>query len=106
MLALASGGLFTGCASQDATPLANQACAHVKRALAAEHAMDSVSSHQAARLRSEALDQVRAALPLAAEAAGDDTTWQPLVATLSESNRVQLNYLLPTLASQCSVDSG
>jgi len=62
VLALASGGLFTGCASQDATPLANQACAHVKRALAAEHAMDSVSSHQAARLRSEALDQVRAAL--------------------------------------------
>jgi len=29
-----------------------------------------------------------------AEAAGEDTTWQPLVATLSESNRVPLHFLL------------
>ena len=50
--------------------------------------------------------EINGAAGRAAEAAGDDTTWQPLVATLSESNRVPLNYLLPALAAQCSVDSG
>ncbi len=68
--------------------------------------MASASPAQAARLASDALDQVRAALPLAAEAAGEDTTWQPLVATLSESNRVPLRFLLPALAAQCAGASG
>jgi len=102
VLALACGGLFTGCASQDAAPLAGQACAHVDRALTAEHRAGSAGTGQAAHLESEALDQVRAALPLAAEAAGVDTTWQPLDATLSESNRVPLRFLLPALAAQCA----
>jgi len=53
-------------------------------------------------LRTEALDQIRAALPLAAVAAGEDTTWQALEATLSESNRVPLRYLLPALSAQCA----
>jgi hypothetical protein len=106
VLALACGGLFTGCAGQGAAPLADKACVHVERALAAEHKMASASPAQAARLASDALDQVRAALPLAAEAAGEDTTWQPLVATLSESNRVPLHFLLPALAAQCAGASG
>ena len=66
VLALACGGLFTGCASQDAAPVAGQACAHVDRALTAEHRATSAGTGQAAHLESEALDQVRAALPLAA----------------------------------------
>ena len=38
----------------------------------------------------------------AAEAAGEDTTWQALEATLSESNRVPVHYLLPALSAQCA----
>lgn len=62
----------------------------------------ATSPAQARQLQTEALDQIRAAVPLAAEAAGEDTTWQALEATLSESSRVPLHYLLPTLAAQCA----
>jgi hypothetical protein len=51
--------------------------------------------------RSAALTQLRMALPLAARAANSDGTWQPLMATLSESNRVPEAYLVQALAAQC-----
>ncbi len=102
MLALSFGSVLTGCANQDAQATASQACVHIERGLAAEHRAATVSLAQAARLDTEALDQMRAALPLAAVAANEDTTWQPLEATLSESSRVPLRYLLPALAAQCA----
>lgn len=107
VLALVSGGVLAGCSSEDATPLANQACVQVHHALAEERkAAAAPSPARAAYLQAVALDDVRAALPFAAEAAGDDTTWQALDATLSESNRVPLRYLLPALSSQCSGGGG
>ncbi len=71
--------------------------------MTAEHkAASAVGAAQASQLRAEALGQIRDAVPLAAEAAGEDTTWQALEATLSESSRVPLGYLLPALAAQCA----
>ena len=102
VLALIAGTALTGCSNQGSRNLADQACAHVERGLAAEHKASSAGSLQARALRAEALDEIRAALPLAAVAAGQDTTWQALEATLSESNRVPLQYLLPALSAQCS----
>ena len=101
MLALACGAGIAGCSSQDSQALVNRACSHIERGLAAAHEAASVSPAQAMQLQAEALDQIRDAVPLAAEAAGDDTTWQALEATLSESSRAPLRYLLPALASQC-----
>lgn len=105
-LALSCGAVVSGCGTGDAQPLAKQACAHVELGLAAEHKAASVGAAQAARLEGEALDQIRAALPLAAVAANDDTTWQALDATLSESNRVPLRYLIPALTAQCGSSAG
>jgi hypothetical protein len=102
VLALSFGSVLAGCANQGAQATASQACVHVERGLAAEHKAAKTSLAQAARLDTEALDQMRAALPLAAVAANEDTTWQPLEATLSESNRVPLRYLLSALAAQCA----
>jgi N-formylglutamate amidohydrolase len=102
VLALFFGSVLTGCAHQDAQAAASQACVHVERGLTAEHKAATASLAQAARLETDALDQMRAALPLAAAAANANTTWQPLEATLSESNRVPLRYLLPALAAQCA----
>jgi hypothetical protein len=79
---------------------------HVERALTAAHKAVAASPSEAAKLQSEVVDQVRAALPFAARAAGDDTTWQPLDATLSESNRVPVRLLLPALAAQCAGVAG
>jgi hypothetical protein len=105
-LGLVCGAAFTGCSSQDAAPLASQACAHVERALTAAHKAAAAGPSEAAQLQSEVVDQVRAALPFAARAAGDNTTWQPLDATLSESNRVPVRLLLPALAAQCAGVAG
>ena len=102
VVALACGGLLTGCASQDATPLASRACAHVESALAAEHKAASAGPVQAAQLGSEALDQVRAALPFAAQAAGDG---HDMAAAGRHLERVQPGagaLLLPALAAQCA----
>jgi uncharacterized protein YwlG (UPF0340 family) len=103
--ALSCGTLLTGCSNQ-ATSLASQACAHVERGLTAERKAASASRAQAVRLKEEALDQIRAALPLAAVAAGQDTAWQALEATLSESNRVPLKNLVIALAAQCASPGG
>ncbi len=79
---------------------------HVERALTAAHKAAAAGPSEAAQLQSEVVDQVRAALPFAARAAGDNTTWQPLDATLSESNRVPVRLLLPALAAQCAGVAG
>jgi len=101
-LALLCGTALTACAHQDASALADQACSKVERGLAAERQAESAGPLQGSRLKVEALGYIRAALPLAAVAAGEDMTWQALDATLSESNRVPLRYLLPALAAQCA----
>jgi hypothetical protein len=103
VLAVVFAGTLAGCSGSGSGALAAQACAHVERGLAAAHkAAGSQSSAQAAQLSAVALAQIRAAVPLAAVAAGEDTTWQALEATLSESSRVPLRYLLPALSAQCS----
>jgi hypothetical protein len=102
LLALFSGAALTGCSGQDSQALAQKACTHVESGLTAAHKSASVDLAQAAALEATALQQIRAALPFAAEAAGEDTTWQALEATLSESNRVPLHYLLPALSAQCA----
>jgi pectin methylesterase-like acyl-CoA thioesterase len=106
LLALSCGVALTGCASGDAAGLARQACSHVELGLAAERKASTASRPEANHLEAVALDQVRAALPLAAVAAGEDTSWQALDATLSESNRVPLHYLVSALTAQCANPSG
>ena len=79
---------------------------HVERALTAAHKAAAAGASEAAKLQSQVLDQVRAALPFVARAAGDDTTWQPLDATLSESNRVPVRLLLPAVGGPMRSESG
>ena len=54
----------------------------------------------------QALDEIRQALPFAAIAAGTDGSWQPLEATLSETNRVPLNDLVSALSQECQGGGG
>ena len=98
--------MLAGCAHSDAAALATQACVQVHHGLAAEREAAAQSGTRAAQLRTLALEDIRAALPLAAVAAGEDTTWQALDATLSESNRVPLRYLVTALTAQCAPNAG
>lgn len=102
VLALVGGSVLTSCSGSGAQALAGQACAHIERGLAAAREASSATPVRAAQLRTEVLNQIRLAVPLAAVAAGEDTTWQALEATLSESSRVPVRYLLPALSAQCA----
>jgi hypothetical protein len=60
----------------------------------------------AARLRTKADAQLRAALPLAAQANSADGSMNALMTTISESATVDEGHLLPSLKGQCaSVDT-
>ena len=63
---------------------------------------DAALGSAAVALRRQALIQLSDALPLAAIAAGEDTEWQALDATLSETSRVPERNLVHALSAQCA----
>jgi hypothetical protein len=94
--------VLTGCAHQDAAGLAQKACTHVERSLSLEQRAATAEAGVARNLRSRALAQLSEALPLAAVAAGKDTQYQALDATLSEATRVPESNLVYALSAQCA----
>jgi hypothetical protein len=101
--ALLAGATLSGCGSPSAGTLATQACTKVERSIGLfNHAAYARTPARAAADRRAALIELRAALPLAAIAAGDDGTFQGLEATLSESNRVPEFRLIHALSAQCA----
>ena len=73
-----------------------KACAYVNRSLAI------ISKSHSSEAESRALELLRLALPYAAVAAGSNGQWQPLEATLSETNRVKVTTLEPALSAECA----
>jgi hypothetical protein len=69
-----------------------------QRSVAAGTAAGSVGT-----LKQEAAEQLRDALPLAAQANSDDGSWNSLMTTISESSDVDEGHLLPALKAQCVV---
>jgi ABC-type phosphate/phosphonate transport system substrate-binding protein len=104
-VALVLGAALAACSSA-ANSDGQLACQHVETSLRlyaqANAAALSGQAALAAQRRSSALEQLRIALPLASNAASSDGEWQPLMATLSESNRVAEVYLVDALTQQCS----
>jgi hypothetical protein len=105
-LAVAALGLLTSSCSSNAAGQGSEACRYVHSSLKLFSASldDSKARHTRAANResSQALTDLRLALPLAAQAAGSDGNWQPLMATLSESNRVPEVNLVHALTQQCA----
>ncbi|HLI74581.1 MAG TPA: hypothetical protein VKU86_11940 [Acidimicrobiales bacterium] len=96
------GLVLSGCANQRGLDLARQACVHVDRSLVLyrESTVDPTSAAGGTQ-RSQALAQLRAALPLAASAAGEANQWQGLMATLAESAHLPESDLVKALTQQC-----
>jgi hypothetical protein len=96
-------GILSSACGNSGTNLAQQACTHINKSIAflkqSEHHADA---SEAAKLKLEAYNQLRTALPITAEAAYDDEQWQALMTTVSESNRVPETYLVGALQQQCS----
>ncbi|MBV8463687.1 MAG: hypothetical protein JO368_10360 [Acidimicrobiales bacterium] len=57
----------------------------------------------AARLQSDADQQLRDALPIAAQANSADGSWNALMTTIAESSTVDEAHLIPSLRAQCGV---
>jgi hypothetical protein len=103
VLAVVAGlGTALSACGTSGTGLAQQACSHVNLSISllsrAEHQPDARLS---AALRQRAYMQLRAALPIAAEAAYKDGQYQALMTTVAESSRVSESTLETALEAQC-----
>jgi hypothetical protein len=104
VVAVAAAGLLSGCfLQQDGVGLARQACVHVDRSIELyTQAQAATDPNVAATDQTEAYDQLRKALPLAADATSENGQWNPLMTTIAESSRVAEQYLIPGLRAQCT----
>jgi hypothetical protein len=95
---------LAGCAGRNGTDLARQACRYVERSIslyqASLHAADPAL---ATAKQSQAVAQLRDALPMAATAAGEAGQYQALMATLAESDHLPESLLVHSLEEQCAV---
>jgi hypothetical protein len=100
-VAIALGTALSACGN-NGTALARQACTHINRSIALLRESDDHSDpSRSAQLEQQAYNELRKALPIAAEAAYRDGQWQALMTTVSESNRVPENTLVTALVAQC-----
>jgi Tfp pilus assembly protein PilN len=95
-------GVTLSACGNSGTTLAQQACGHSDRSLTllarSTHETDAVTANT---FKEQAYQQLRQALPIAAEAAYHDGQWQALMTTVSESNRVPESTLVDSLRVQC-----
>jgi hypothetical protein len=104
-LALAGGVALAACSSGSSS-LARQACTDVSRSVQLFNEAEHQTGAARTRLLNQANVELRTAVPDAGLAAGTDTDYQALAATLSESDRVPEGDLVQALIAQCqAVDS-
>jgi hypothetical protein len=96
--------LLSGCSQNSGVALARQACVHVNRSVrdfelsSKPDTTPSASAH----LRAEASAELRAALPLAADATSANGLMNSLMTTISEGATVDEAHLVPALKGQCA----
>jgi hypothetical protein len=85
--------------------LAEEACLHVHRSVVdyERSVAAGTAASTVAELQKEATEQLRDALPLAAQANSADGSWNSLMTTISEGADVDEGHLLPSLKAQCVV---
>ena len=103
-LTLASVALAS-CGSTGAVSDARQSCVAVKRALVTERQSEQVglASSRRSTLQAKALSQLLKATPSAAAATSIDGSWNPLMTTINEAERVPLADLVTALTRLCKV---
>ncbi len=106
VLIVAGGVALSACGGDGGgQTLAQQACVHVHRSVAyyERSVAPGTPAASVAELQKKAAQELRVALPLAAEANSDDGSWNSLMTTISESADVDEGHLLPSLKAQCVV---
>jgi hypothetical protein len=99
-----AGGIGLSACGGGGTTLAQQACVHIDRSIALyRQSTRDTDPSQSASLSEQAYLQLRQALPLTAQAANQDGTYQALMTTVAESSRVPEAHLITALTAQCAV---
>lgn len=101
-MVLGSGFGLAACSHSGGT-LARAACVHIDRSISLyKRASVTPDRVQAYDLGRGAYIELRDALPIAAEAAGQNPEWQALMTTVSESNQLPESDLITALSAQCA----
>ncbi len=97
--------LLSSCGTGGAVADARAACRSVHRALATQRRSQAAGISGARRddLENLALAQLLRATPAAAAATSIDGSWNALMTTINESERVPLDNLVPALTRLCRV---
>ena len=103
-LLLASAAL-SSCGVGAAVNEARASCVRVERALKlrAQSQAPGLSQAQRSSLQADALSELLKATPAAAAATSIDGSWNPLMTTINEAERVPLANLVPSLTRLCQV---
>jgi hypothetical protein len=97
--------VLSSCGTSGAVVDARASCVLVKRAVAlqAQSEAPNLSAAQRARLEGKAMSALLKATPKAADATSIDGSWNALMTTINESERVPLANLVPSLTRLCKV---
>ena len=103
-LVLASA-LLASCGGGGAVADVRHSCVDVKRALATEKQSEQpgLSSARRSALRRNALSELLKATPAAAAATSIDGSWNPLMTTINEAERVPIPHLVDSLTRLCRI---
>ena len=97
--------VLSSCGTNGAVADARKACVLVKRAVAIQTQSESpsLSADQRSALEGRAMSELLKATPSAADATSLDGSWNALMTTINESERVPLKNLVPSLTRLCKV---
>jgi hypothetical protein len=99
------GVVLSACGTSGAVTDARASCVLVKRAIELQTRSEatSLSAPQRSRLEGRAMSELLKATPAAADATSLDGSWNALMTTINESERVPLKDLVPSLTRLCKV---
>ena len=102
---LAAGLVLSACGNGGAVSDARASCRSVHTALVLQKQSEQsgLTSAQQSRLQSQALSELLKATQPAADATSLDGSWNPLMTTINEAERVPLDNLVPALTRLCRV---
>jgi hypothetical protein len=97
--------IFSSCGTSGAVGDARASCVLVKRAIALQTQSETphLSAAQRASIQGRAMSELLKATPKAADATSIDGSWNALMTTINESERVPLKNLVPSLRRLCQV---
>ena len=100
-----SGLVLASCGTGGAVGDARQACGYVQRALRVQQQSETAGLSNARRLALEnrAIAVLVEATPYAARATSIDGSWNPLMTTIGEAQRVPISDLVASLTRLCTV---